>query len=75
LILTTKSFLRGFIEEAWAGWGGASKVSVLGEEEMLLVFSLLTGGPQHGCPGTVELSETLQFQTLKGCFLAELLAV
>lgn len=50
-------------------------MSVLGEEEMLLVFSLLTGGPQHGCPGTVELSETLQFQTLKGCFLAELLAV
>lgn len=50
-------------------------MSVLGKEEMLLVFSLLAGGPQHGCLGTVELSEMLQFQTLKSCFLAELLAV
>lgn len=50
-------------------------MSVLGKGEMLLVFSLLAGGPQHGCLRSVELSEMLQFQTLKGYFLAELLAV
>ena len=36
------------MRKPWTGWGGASKVSVLGKEEMLLVFSLLAGGPQHG---------------------------